>query len=120
MKILGIDFGTKRIGLALYNDKVDVILPFGKVSDLDELARLIKQEEIEKIVLGMPVGLSGGENKNTSRVEDFASQLEKKTKIKVEFFDERFSSQQADSMGGAVSRDEKSAMVILNSYLEKN
>jgi len=119
MKILGIDFGTKRIGLALGNTKVDVVLPFGSVSNLDELVNLIKQEEVEQIVMGMPFGLESQENQNTNRVRNFAQELTKRTKLKIDFVDERFSSQQADRLGKGASRDEKSAMIILNSFLEK-
>lgn len=51
-------------------------------------------------------------------MEKFAEEIKEKTDVEIEFYDERFSSQQADRMGGCVSRDEKSAMVILQSYLD--
>ncbi len=119
MNILGIDYGKKRIGLAWVQEGLDVVLPYGVVENIDELVKLIKEEKINKLVVGLPVGLDGGENENTKRVREFADKLKNNTGLAVEFEDERFSSAQADSMGGDVSRDEKAAMVILQSYLDK-
>jgi putative transcription antitermination factor YqgF len=120
MNIIAVDYGTKNIGLAKWNSDVDVILPFGVVHNLIELVDLIKKENFEKIVVGMPYSAedSSVENKNVVRVKDFINKLEDKINISVETVDERFSSQQADRMGDGVSRDEKSAMIILESYLQ--
>ena len=119
MNILAIDFGTKNIGLARASIAVKVAMPFGIVRTVDELVKLIQQEKIEKIIIGLPLGLGGEENKNTARVRNFADELKQKTGLPVEFISEIFSSQAADRMGGGASRDEKSAMVILQSYLHK-
>lgn len=121
MNILAIDYGDKRIGLAWVQIGLDVILPYGVVTGgVKELAALIKKEHIDKLVIGLPIGLeSQEENMNTKKVRKFAGKLKKETSLPIEFVDERFSSAQADSMGGEASRDEKSAMVILQSYLDK-
>jgi len=119
MNILGIDYGKKRIGLAWVQGGLDVVLPFG-VTEEEGLPGLIKEEKIGKAVVGLPLGLDGGENDNTKRVRKFVDVLKMQTGIPVEFVDERFTSQQADRMeGGTATRDEKSAMVILQSYLDK-
>jgi putative Holliday junction resolvase len=78
----------------------------------------LKKEKIDKVIVGLPIGLNGTENKNTERIRKFIEQLKLEIDVPVEFFDERFSSQEADAMGGGVSRDEKSAMIILQSYTE--
>lgn len=125
MNILGIDYGKKRIGLAWVQSGLDVVLPFGQItmqdthSTIRELADLISKENIDKVVVGLPLGMEGEENENTERVRKFVGELEKQIEIPVEFFDERFSSRQADAMGGDASRDEKAAMVILQSYIDK-
>ena len=125
MNILAIDYGTKNIGLAWAQIGLGVVLPFGKIEKKNEvegahqLAELIKKEKIDKVVIGLPLGLSGEENKNTERVRKFAEEVKKQTSVPVEFMTEVFSSQAADRMGGGASRDEKSAMVILQSYLDK-
>lgn len=124
MNILGIDFGTKNIGLAWVDTGFGAVLPYGLINEVKgktkagQLADLIKEERIEKVVIGLPVSLKGGEeNKNTERIRAFAEELRGAVNVPVEFMNEMFSSQQADRMGGDASRDEKSAMIILEDYL---
>ena len=122
MNILAIDYGKKRIGLAWVQMGLDVVLPFGVLDDGNvdlELATIIDKEKIGKIVVGLPLGLDGKENQNTKDVRAFAEGLRRHEGLSVELIDERFTSKQADSMGGDASRDEKAAMVILQTYLDK-
>jgi putative Holliday junction resolvase len=125
MNILAIDYGTKNIGLARASTTMDLVLPFGVISNEDhtkaltELSCLIVAEKIDTIVMGLPTGLDGTENSNTVKIRNFADQLKKQVSIPVVFITEIFSSQAADRMGAGVSRDEKSAMIILESYLQK-
>lgn len=130
MNILALDFGTKHIGTAWADTGlVGVIVPFGVIQVegkaawpkvCRELGGLLMRERIDRLVVGLPVGLQGQENANTVRVREFVKLLQDFTAVPVEFYDERFSSQAADKLGGDVSRDEKSAVVILEGYLEKN
>ena len=125
MNILAVDYGKKRIGLAWMQEGLDVVLPFGVVSNenqenaLEEIAATIRGEGIGKIVVGLPLSQDGLENENTATVRDFVKNLETRIDISVELLDERYSSRQADSMGGDVSRDEKAAMVISQSYIDQ-
>ena len=119
MNILGVDYGKKRIGLAWADDAMGTVLPYGVVESLGELTELIKEERIGKVVVGLPIGLSGEEGENVEKVKEFGKELEGETGVGVEFVDERFTSKQADQMGGEASRDEKAAMLILQSYIEK-
>ncbi|TAN34058.1 Holliday junction resolvase RuvX [Patescibacteria group bacterium] len=122
MNLLGVDYGSKNIGLAIWREGADVVLPFGVLENNEQaagkLAVLFGDEKIDKIVLGLPLSLDGKENKNTVRVHSFAGEL-KASGTAVEFFDERFSSQAADRSAGGASRDEKAAMLILEDYLKK-
>ncbi|KKW17622.1 MAG: hypothetical protein UY58_C0001G0047 [Candidatus Magasanikbacteria bacterium GW2011_GWA2_50_22] len=125
MNILAIDFGTKRLGLAWSDTTLGVVLPYGLIGEdtlpqkVRAIAALLKKEKIDLVVVGFPVSLNSSENKNTERVQKFVFELQKYITQPVEFFDERFSSGQADAMGGESSRDEKAAMVILEGYLER-
>lgn len=127
MNILGIDYGTKRIGLAWMQSGLDVVLPFGVIANSDnkllaikEIVALVKEEKIDRIVMGLPFTLEdGSENAHTRRVRAFAEALKKEVGMEIEFIDERLSSFEADEMGGEASRDEKSAMVILGTYKEQ-
>jgi putative Holliday junction resolvase len=127
MNILALDFGTKRIGMAWVDTVIGVVLPFGIVENNEEemkskeqLIELFKHEHIQKVIIGLPLGLDGKENENTIRIREFVKVLQSEIAIPFEFFDERFSSYAADRMEGGASRDEKSAIVILESYLTKN
>jgi len=121
MNILGIDYGSKRIGLARVDTEIGVVLPYGTIDHdkwKEELPKLIKEDAVDKIVIGLPVSLDGKENENSNRVKKFGSDISLMSGIQVEYLDERFSSKQADQMGGEAGRDEKAAMIILLSYLE--
>lgn len=120
MNILAVDFGSKNIGLAWCDTAIGAPLPFGVASSINEVTQIVEDERIDKIVVGLPIGLDGKENKNTERVRKFADELQKATDVSVDLFDERFSSQVADKMKGLAGRDEKAAMIILDDYLVKN
>lgn len=126
MNILGVDFGTKNIGLAWTQTELGVVLPYGTITGKDriemllKLTKLINEERINKVVFGLPLTLEGEECLNTKRVRDFAQELKEKIKVPIDFYDERLTSFGADQMGGSVSRDEKAAMIILQDYLEAN
>jgi len=134
MNILGIDYGTKNIGLAWVDTDLGIVLPYGVLRNEErgtrneELAKLIKKEKADKIVIGLPLTLEdGAENPNTKRVRAFGNKLEKLVDLPIEFIDERLSSFEADNMGGdltkgqtGASRDEKAAMIILQEYLSKS
>ncbi len=133
MRILGIDYGSKRIGLAWSDTTLGVVLPYGiveiassklqapnqKAKLFKKVIDLIKSERLDQIVIGLPISLSGQENQNTKRVQELAFEIQKQTELPVELSDERFSSQQADSVGEGVTRDERAAMIILQSYLDR-
>jgi putative Holliday junction resolvase len=126
MNLLAIDFGKKRIGLAWTDTAVGVVLPYGIIENSkfeilnSKLAELISSERIQKIIIGLPLGLDGKENGNTKVVREFGDQLSTLTKTPVEYVDERFSSRAADALGAdGASRDEKAAMGILQTYVER-
>lgn len=120
MNILGIDYGKKRIGLAWCDTAMGVVLPYGVVSDEKAVADLVKKERIEKVIIGLPVGLDGKENENTKNVRQFADDLQKAIDASIELVDERFTTAEAKRMGGEASADEKAAMLLLQTYLEKS
>ncbi len=124
MNILALDYGQKNIGLAWCDTAIGAPLPFGVVKAKDErlkikdLHELIEKEKIDLVIIGLPLGLDGKEKENTARAREFGEELKKQIIAPIEFFDERFSSAQADRSELGVSRDEKAAMIILQSYLD--
>ena len=135
MKIVGIDFGMKRIGVAISNPLISFAMPIGKIERMAKneqtllnLLHLLKdQKDIQKFVIGLPLHLSGKESEMSLEVRKFASFLENETKISVEFIDERLTSKTAEGLlrQREMNRKERknhvdtlSATLILQTYLE--
>ncbi len=131
-RILGIDHGTVRIGLALSDEMELVANPLKTVAAsahaVEEIARLVREKHVAKIVIGMPLRMSGERGDAAERVDKFAGQLGKALlhEVPVEFVDERLSSvtaeralkrtgQKVDAKSGVV--DQIAAVVILQDYL---
>lgn len=129
MRYLGIDYGGKRIGLALGDDETFIASPFqvieaGKSADaVEDLALIIKEEDIGAVVIGLPISLKEGREGDQARLtRRFGEALEKENKVKVVYEDERMTSKQADALlrdALPEKRDAVAAMVILQSYLDK-
>ena len=121
-KYLGIDWGEKRIGLSLGNASTKMATPYGVVNSRKELLEIIKTEEIDEIVLGVPISLSGNKYLG-EEFEKFHIFLKEKTGLKIQTVDERLSSKAADSLPGTkktkASRDAIAAMLILQTYLDR-
>lgn len=124
MIFLGIDYGTKNIGLAISDEDghfaVDIpILKHNPQNVLSALKDICTQRKVEAIIMGIP-GLDR-ENDMTSQIRTFALNLEAMTKIKVEFWDESFSSINAE-MGhrgkSMKNSDSRAARMILQEYLD--
>jgi len=123
---LGIDFGQKKIGLAVspggklaFGFKV---LSKGPGFWLD-LEKILHEQEIDLIVLGMPLKTSGEKCESSLAVTSFKKELEKRMKnIKVETIDERFSSKEAQRnlTKNKQQDDQEAARIILQSFLDLN
>jgi putative holliday junction resolvase len=124
VKILAIDFGTKRIGLALSEETQTLAREFGILSPKEfwrKLAGILAEEEVERILIGLPLNMSGEETGKTKEAKAFAKQVESKVDIPVELVDERLSSQMAQTISGSSQNiDSLAAQIFLQNYLDKN
>lgn len=134
-RILAIDHGTVRIGLALSDETGIVASPFKTLDANHEpertIARIVKEKHIGKIVIGMPFRMSGEKGSAAARVDKFADSLGKELRheVPIEFVDERLSSVEAEasmSRAGITSKKERNeivdqlaAVVILQEYLNQ-
>jgi putative holliday junction resolvase len=124
-KILGLDYGDKRIGLALAEEG-SIALPYkilenkSQASLLVALTEIIAAESISLIVVGLPYSLSGQMNERLRLTQDFVAWL--KTKVPLEIFtvDERFTSKMFLKMGVKEDIDKHSAAAILDSFLSQD
>ena len=100
--ILALDFGTKRIGLAIADTdlKIPSPLPFmaNDATFFDLLGELIQKRNISYLVLGYPISLKGKKTQKTQEVDAFKVQLEETFKLEVVLVDERLSSIQAQGI----------------------
>ena len=133
MRILALDHGTVRIGVAL-SDELKMIAsplefipaePFADV--LTRLKALIREKEVELIVIGMPRNMDGSYGPAAEKVREFAQVLKDSLAIPLRMWDERLTSTQANRMmaEGGVKRDKRkekvdgmAAAIFLQSYLD--
>lgn len=119
---LGVDWGEKRIGLATADSDVKLALPFKTVASLAELLVVLKEEDINTIIIGEPIKMRG-EAANSELFLDFLNKLKAKSSLEVILVDERLSSLAADAFGDSkqkAARDEIAAAIILQNYLDSN
>ncbi|KKS33372.1 MAG: hypothetical protein UU95_C0034G0023 [Parcubacteria group bacterium GW2011_GWC2_42_12] len=124
MNYLGIDWGEARIGLALADGETKIATPFKVVGNLAEVLKVINEEEIDIVIVGKPVSMMNHEPRTINeKYNKFVDDLKKKIAAPIEFFDERLSSKAADALPGnrktKASRDAIAAMIILQSYLDR-
>lgn len=130
-RLMGIDFGEVRIGIALSDPLQIISQPFRVIPNNDntisEIQNIIKTEEVEKIILGLPLNLDGEDTKKTLEVREFSEILISNIEIPVIFWDERYTSVEANEklkeMGYGIAESRKvidkvAASIILKSYME--
>src|SRR5215216_5290099 len=100
-RVLGLDAGERRIGVAISDPDRHLAVPLRSVitdghgGELDALATLVHDEEIAEVVVWLPLSLSGGDSDQTARARAFGATLEQKLALPVHFWDERLSTQEA-------------------------
>lgn len=133
-RILGIDYGKRRIGLAI-SDPLGIIaqslptLTIKETTDLlSEIEILVKEKEVSTVVLGLPKNMNGTLGEQGKKVQEFGEELSQKINIKIEFWDERLSSVESQKVLREEKRkikhkkelvDKISASLILQGYLDK-
>ena len=125
MKVLALDVGDKRTGLAVGVTESKLALPFGLVEAevfedwAEQVKKVVVDEQIDLVLVGDPKTLSGGSSSQTKKSQDWGNRLQTLINVKVEFFDERLTSKQADGVldKSTRSRDEIAAMYLLQDYL---
>lgn len=133
MRYLGIDYGTKRVGLS-HADEVAVALPLPALTYSDEAARwfalgeLIKQRRITDLVVGYPFNMDGTAGFKAKEVDAFVAQLKQRFGLPVHLVDETLTSYEAESTIAKRSRrdvrasgvvDSRAACLILQDYLDQ-
>ena len=131
MKYLAIDYGQKRVGLAISTSDEKLILPYKTLTYtsrkklVSDITSIVETENIQGIVIGLPIGINGEETLITRQVKNLVRDLKKKLDVPVDLVDESYSSYNADRIlknrGMSAKKikkviDQQAAVDILNTY----
>lgn len=123
MKVLALDYGSARTGVAVSDPTGMVARPLGVVEDVasdDGLARLldiVRREDVERIVVGLPLTLRGERGAQADETETFLERLRTATDLPVVPFDERFTTRLAEREATSAAADAVAAAHLLSGYL---
>lgn len=134
-RILGLDFGTKRIGVAVSDalnitaQAVGTVERKGMKNDLKKICALAQEHGAGRIIVGLPLNMDGGEGRSARLAIDFVNGLKKETDIPVEMMDERLTTKQGERifLEADMSREKRrknldkiAAQLILQNYLDSH
>ncbi|MER3558175.1 MAG: Holliday junction resolvase RuvX [Armatimonadota bacterium] len=129
MKIVALDYGEKRIGVAIAQTELGIALPTAVLpNDIETVVVWIRQSGAERVVVGMPWHLWGAKSTRAEQVEQFVQQLRQRLSTPIETVDERLSTQEAERRlrAGEVRRerckqiqDAVAAAILLETYLTR-
>ncbi len=135
MRILGLDYGAKTVGVAMTDALGMTVQPYKTIQreresklrpTLSEIAEIVRQYRIEKIVLGLPLNMDDTEGDRAARTRAFAAKLAVRVSVPIEFADERLTTMEAEEIldESGVPRSEQKQMIdqvaaqlILEQYL---
>ncbi|HEY4450334.1 MAG TPA: Holliday junction resolvase RuvX [Solirubrobacteraceae bacterium] len=127
MRVLALDYGSARCGCALSDPTGTIVTPLETVErpaskrGMARLSELVREREVTRVIVGLPLSLSGADTEQTRETRDFARRLSRRlgTETPVEMHDERFTTRIAQRMEGAfrASEDSRAAAHLLESWL---
>ena len=123
MKVLALDYGSARTGVAVSDPTGTVARPLGVVESAaseDGIARLVdlaREEDVERIVVGLPITLRGEHGAQAEETDRFVELLRAAVDLPVESFDERFTTKLAEAGETRAEQDAVAAAHLLSSYL---
>ena len=124
MRVLALDYGSARCGCALSDPSGTIATPLQPVVEpntrrgLGRLKSLVDELEVQRIVVGLPLSMAGGDTPQTTETRAFARSLGDVVAIPVELHDERLTTRLAARLGGRTSEDSRAAALLLQSWLD--
>ena len=123
MKLLGIDYGAKNVGIAMSDDRLKFAFPFVVLQNSEiliyDIGRICKENKIVGIVVGESKDFQQNENQIMKEIKPFADRLQRELDIPVYFHPEFMTSQEAERIQGKNNmHDASAAALILKSYLD--
>ena len=127
MRVLALDYGAARTGVAVSDPTgvlatpLDVVTRANTRKGIDRLATIVRETGAERVIVGLPLSLSGGDSAQTQEARAFAQRLAARLgeAVPVELYDERFTTRIAQRSGSAdTAEDARAAAVLLEDWLE--
>jgi putative Holliday junction resolvase len=124
VKVLALDYGRARTGVAVSDPTGTIARPLGVVeraasdAGLSRLAEIVRDEEADRVVVGLPLTLRGARGEQAEETDRFLEALRARLDVPVESFDERFTTTLASRDAGDAPEDARAAAHLLASYLE--
>jgi len=122
---MALDYGSARTGVAVSDPTGTLARPLGVVeqaateSGLEELARLVREEDVERVVVGLPLTMRGAHGEQAAETERFVDALRGLLDVPVELYDERFTTDLAQRTAGTAPEDALAAAHLLSGWLER-
>jgi putative Holliday junction resolvase len=125
MRVLALDYGSARCGCAVSDATGVLATPLDPVMvpnsrrGIGRLRALVGELEVQRVVVGLPLSLSGGDSAQTRETRAFAQRLTCELLVAVELYDERFTTRLAQRAGGRASEDSRAAAHLLEDWLAR-
>jgi putative pre-16S rRNA nuclease len=123
MRVLALDYGAARCGAALSDPTgvlatpIDPVLLPGSRRGFGRLRALVQETGAQRVVVGLPLTLSGSDSDQTRETRAFAERLQNAIAVPVELYDERFTTRLAQRDGGRANEDSRAAAHLLSDWL---
>jgi putative holliday junction resolvase len=123
MRVLALDYGSARCGCAVSDPTGVLATPIEPVllprsrRGVGRLRALVAELDVGRVVVGLPLSLSGADTAQTAETREFAAELEGRLPVPVELYDERFTTRMAARTGGQASEDSRAAAHLLEAWL---
>jgi putative Holliday junction resolvase len=124
-RILALDHGSARCGCAVSDPSGTLATPLAAVerpdskAGLAQLAAMVAERGVERVVVGLPITLSGEHGEQAEAASAFAQRLQRRVNVPVELHDERLTTRLAERTGGGGDEDSRAAAHLLESYLAR-
>jgi len=122
-RVLALDFGEARCGVAVSDPTGTVVTPLSAVErpdtrkGLGRIGAVVRERGVERVVVGLPLSLSGEEGPQAARTREWAARLADELPVPIDLHDERLTTRQAERSGGRADADSRAAAHLLEAYL---
>jgi putative holliday junction resolvase len=125
VKVLALDYGAARTGVAISDATGTIALPAGvveraaTVDGLAQLETIVREQDVERVVVGLPLTLRGELGDQARETLAFVDALQSVLGVPIEMYDERFTTTLAAGIGGGADEDARAAAYLLEGYLRR-